>query len=68
MADQSRFSILEGLRKAVRNKESELSEMDLILADYHTEHSRLIDELRRLRIQLQEAEEAASPVSGPQPG
>jgi septal ring factor EnvC (AmiA/AmiB activator) len=64
MADRSLSSILEELHRAVRKKESELSELDLILADYHAEHSRLIRELRQLQAQLREAEEAISPVSG----
>lgn len=66
MADQTRTSTLEELRRAVRNKERELSELDLMLADYHAEHARLIRELRRLRAQLRDAEESASstPIEG----
>ncbi len=60
MADQTRTSTLEELRRAVRDKERELSELDLILADYHTEHSRLIRGLRKLRAQLRDVEEAVS--------
>ncbi|HEX6305009.1 MAG TPA: hypothetical protein VFZ76_12525 [Anaerolineales bacterium] len=62
MSDQSMPSILEELRRAVRNKESELSELDLMLADYHIERYRLIRELRRLRAQLRDADETASSV------
>jgi len=65
MADRIRTSTLEELRRVVRDKESELSELDLILADYHAERSRLIRELRRLRAQLCDAEEAALPVPEP---
>jgi uncharacterized coiled-coil protein SlyX len=61
MADQTRTSTIEELRRAVRDKERELSDLDLILADYHAEHSRLIRELRRLLEQLRDGEEAASP-------
>ena len=60
MAYPIRASTLEELRSAVRNKESELSGQDLMLADYHAEHSRLIRELRQLRAQLRNAEDAAS--------
>ena len=59
MADQTRIPKLEELRRAVRDKERELSELDLMLADYHAEHARLIQELRRLRAQLRDCEEAA---------
>ena len=62
MFDQSRPSTLEEIRRAVRSKESELSELDLMLADYHTERYRLIRELRRLQAQLRDADEAASSV------
>ena len=62
MVDQNRTSTSEELRRAIQNKEHELSELDLMLADYHTERSRLIRELRRLRAQLWNAEEAALPV------
>lgn len=62
MSDQSRPSIVEELRRAVRNKESELSELDLMLADYHAERYQLIRELRRLRAQLRDADETASSV------
>jgi phage shock protein A len=65
MADRTRISMLEELRQAVRDKERELSELDLILADYHTEHSRLLRELRRLRAQLRDEEEAVSSVPEP---
>ncbi len=59
MSDQNKQLKLEELRRAVRDKESELSELDLMLADYHTERSRLIRELRRLRAQLRDADETA---------
>ena len=65
MADQTRPSKLEELRRAVRDKEHELSELNLMLADYHTECSRLIRELCWLQAQLRDAEEAAS--SAPEP-
>ena len=62
MANLTRTSTLEELRHAVRDKERELSELDLMLADYHSERSRFIRELRRLLAQLRDAEEAASSV------
>jgi len=59
LSEQTRPSTLEQLRRAVRDKEGELCELDLMLADYHTERSRLIRELRRLRAQLRDADETA---------
>lgn len=60
MADPIRLSTLEALRRTVREKERELSDLDLMLADYHTERSRLIDDLRLLRAQLRDAEASSS--------
>lgn len=66
MSEQTRPSTLEQLRRAVRDKEGELCELDLMLADYHTERSRLIRELRRLRAQLGDGDETLSSVLKPQ--
>jgi hypothetical protein len=60
MAGQTSTSALEELHRTVRDKERELSELDLMLADYHHERSRLIRELRQLLAQLHDSEEAAS--------
>jgi hypothetical protein len=61
VAEPVQSPTLEALGRAVREKERELSELDLILADYHAERCRLIDELRRLRAQQRDAEEPTSP-------
>lgn len=60
VADQRSSLTLEELRLLIRKKERELSELDLMLADYHAERSRLIRELRKIRARLCDAEEAAS--------
>jgi hypothetical protein len=60
VADQRSSLTLEELRLLVRKKERELSELDLMLADYHAERSRLIRELRKLQARLRDTEEAAS--------
>jgi uncharacterized coiled-coil protein SlyX len=65
MADQTRASILEELHRAIQDKERDLSELDLMLADYQRERSRLIRELRNLCAQLRDVEEAASSISEP---
>ncbi len=59
MLDQNKLITAKDLRRAVRDKESELSELDLMLADYHAERSRLIRELRRMRAQLRDADDTA---------
>jgi hypothetical protein len=64
MANQTRILIIEELNRAIQEKERELSELDLMLADYFTEHFNLIRELRRLRA-LRDKQEAASSISNP---
>lgn len=60
MAGQTRNPTLEEIRRSVQEKERELSELDLMLADYKAEHSRLIRELRTLQAQLRDADATAS--------
>lgn len=62
MANQTRPSGLEELLRAVRVKERELSELDLMLADYHAERLQLIRELRRLLAQLRDAGEVTPSI------
>lgn len=62
MDSQFKPSNLEEIRHAIQDKEHELSELDLILADYHSEYSRLIYELRRMRAQLYGEEEKVSSI------
>ena len=63
MANKTRILTIKELYRAIQEKERELSELDLMLADYHTEHSKLIRELRRLRALLHDEEETASSIS-----
>ncbi len=65
MADQTRGSSIEELRRAFRAKEHELAELDLMLTDYYSERSCLIRELRWLQVQLCQVEAAA--LSDPMP-
>jgi ribosomal protein L29 len=60
VADQRSSLTLEELRLLIRTKERELSQLDLMLADYHAERSGLIRELRKLQARLRDTEEAAS--------
>ncbi len=61
MADRSEPSALEALRRDVAEKSNQLSELDLMLADYDIERIRLIHELRHLHAQLRNAEEQSHP-------
>ena len=57
MTDRPAISTLEQLRRKLAEKSHELSQLDVMLADYHAEHARLICDLRRLQAQLRDAEE-----------
>ena len=61
MVDRSESSALEALRRDVAEKSSQLSELDLMLADYDVERTRLIQQLRQLQAQLRDAEEQSKP-------
>ena len=61
MTDRSEPSAIEALRHAVAEKSNQLSELDLMLADYDAERTRLIHELRDLQAQLRDAEEQSPP-------
>ncbi|MBI3360524.1 MAG: hypothetical protein HY023_05370 [Chloroflexi bacterium] len=45
------------LRHEIAEKSRQLSEMDVMLADYHAERAGLIRDLRRLQARLRDAEE-----------
>ncbi len=57
MPDKPLDSALDELRREVAGKSRQLSELDVMLADYHAERARLIRDLRRLQAQLRDAEE-----------
>ncbi len=61
MADRFEPSVLEALRRDVAEKSSQLSELDMMLADYDVERNRLIHELRQLQARLRDAEEQSKP-------
>lgn len=65
MADQTPLPTLDALRRELAEKSRQLSELDVILADYHAERVRLIRELRRLQVQLRDAEERLQTDSPP---
>ncbi len=58
-------SAVNEIRRAIRNKEGEISELDLLLNDYLLEHSRLLCELQKLQAQLCEAEDLISHTPEP---
>ena len=55
------LSALDELRRELAEKSRQLSELDLMLADYHAERARLIRGLRRLKARLRNAEEQLQP-------
>lgn len=52
MADQPNSSIIEELRRELAEKSRQLSELDVMLADYQEERARLIAEVRLLQARL----------------
>ncbi len=54
MADQLTSLTVEGLRHVLAQKAREISELDVMLADYQAERDRLIRELRALQARLDE--------------
>ncbi len=54
MADQSISSLVADLRRELADKSQQLSELDVMLADYQAEHGRLIHQLRALQARLDE--------------
>lgn len=61
MAERPEQHTLAELRLELAEKARQLSELDVMLADYHAERARLIRDLRRLQAQLREAEEQHRP-------
>lgn len=57
MPDKPLDSALDELRRGVAEKSRQLSELDVMLADYHAERARLIRDLRRLQARLRNVEE-----------
>ena len=57
MADPLKLSALEELHCELAEKSRQLSELDVMLADYQAERARLIRDLRRLQTRLRDAEE-----------
>jgi len=57
MTDGYTQTVLDELRREFVDKSHQLTQLDLILADYHAERVRLIRDLRRLQVRLRDAEE-----------
>ena len=60
MTNQTQSTKLEEDYHFIQDEEQKLIKLDLMLIDYHTELSRLIQDLRRLRDRVQEVEVDAS--------
>ena len=52
MADQPASAVIEDLRRELAEKFRQLSELDVMLADYQDERARLIAEVRLLQARL----------------
>ncbi len=67
MADQPKSSPVEELRRELAEKSQQLSELDVMLADYQEERARLIRELRALQGRLRDLlDQAAASKVGPE--
>ena len=60
MADPPKPSAIEELRRKVAEISRQLSELDVMLADYQEERARLIRELRPLQARLRDLLEQAA--------
>ena len=54
MADQPTSVTIEDLRREMAEKSRQLSELEVMLADYQEERARLIAELRHLQARLRD--------------
>ena len=68
MVDQPTSVAIEDLRREMAEKSRQLSELEVMMADYQEERVRLIAELRRLQGRLhdllEQAEDKVKPGSG----
>ena len=66
MADQPKSSAVEELRRELAEKSRQLSELDVMLADYREERARLIHDLRALQGRLRDLlDQTAVSEAGP---
>ena len=63
MADRSEVLVIEEIRRELADKSRQLSELEVLLADYDAERTQLIREIRQLQARLRDAEEQLQ--SGP---
>lgn len=57
MADRSEALAIEQIRRELADKSRQLSELEVLLADYHAERMRLVREIRQLQARLRDATE-----------
>ena len=57
MADRSEVLVIEGIRRELADKSRQLSELEVLLADYDAERMQLVREIRQLQARLRDAEE-----------
>lgn len=61
MTDPLKPSVIEKLNRELAEKSRQLSELDVMLADYQEERAQLILELRALQARLRDLLEQAAP-------
>jgi len=57
VADRSEVLVIERIRRELADKSRQLSEPEVLLADYHAERMQLVREIRQLQARLRDAEE-----------
>lgn len=57
MADRSEVLVIEEIRRELADKSRQLSELEVLLADYDAERMQLVREIRQLQARLRDAEE-----------
>jgi hypothetical protein len=57
MAEQADAILVTQLRRKLAENEHQLSELEVILADYNEERARLVRDISRLQTQLRDIEE-----------
>lgn len=65
MADRSKVLAIERIRQELTEKSRQLSELEVLLADYQAERRQLVREIRQLQARLRDAEEQSTD-KGPQ--
>jgi predicted transcriptional regulator len=61
VTDRSEVSAIEQTRRELADKSRQLSELEVLLSDYHAERVQLVREIRHLQARLRDATEQSQP-------